>query len=191
MTVSTLDAPIFENEEWLVDDQGLEHKRTGYFIDRDAVPSRRPDGLWSWPVHMAEKTWCSMPAFMEAFSSAVAIYGISADLDLALSFRVARCEIADWPRSMQVRRAPHPDFRPPASRHDHCSGDRPITQSGDRERSYSMLGSLRVYAVARPRPGSSTSRARNLPWRARRSFRRAGSNIVRIIQAVWNMRSGT
>src|SRR3954453_12317394 len=95
MALMAEDRTHFENEDWAVMDSGLEHKRTGYFIASDEIASRRSDGLWSWPLHMAEKTWCDMPTFMEAFTCAASVFNVSVDADLAQSFKVARSEIAD------------------------------------------------------------------------------------------------
>jgi hypothetical protein len=96
------DRLLFENEEWVVGESGLEHKRTGYFIGRDALSQRRADGMWLWPLHVAEKSWCRMGPFMEAFSCAASVYGtrsdMASDLDLARSFMKARREVAEWPR---------------------------------------------------------------------------------------------
>jgi hypothetical protein len=50
------DRLLFENEEWVVGESGLEHKRTGYFIGRDVLSQRRADGIWLWPLHVAEKS---------------------------------------------------------------------------------------------------------------------------------------
>src|SRR5689334_2258941 len=67
MTAMTDVRPIFENQEWLVSEDGLEHKTTGYFIERESLGQRREDGLWTWPLHMAEKQWCALTPFAEAF----------------------------------------------------------------------------------------------------------------------------
>ena len=37
MTTMTDVRPIFENEQWLVTEDGLEHKTTGYFIERESL----------------------------------------------------------------------------------------------------------------------------------------------------------
>ena len=34
---------------------GLEHRRTGYFIDRSDLGQKRDGDLWAWPLHMAER----------------------------------------------------------------------------------------------------------------------------------------
>ena len=83
---ATADAPLFENRDWTVSPDGLEHKGTGYFIEREQVGDRRGDGLWSWPVHMSEKSWVRPESFAEAFMGAVLAYGVSPDAELAASF---------------------------------------------------------------------------------------------------------
>ena len=60
MAMVVEERPLFENEDWAVVESGLEHKRTGYFIEREALAHRRADGLWLWPMHVAEKSWCRM-----------------------------------------------------------------------------------------------------------------------------------
>jgi hypothetical protein len=83
------DMHLFTNEDWTVTPEGLEHRGTGYFIARDELGHRRSDGLWIWPVHMAEKLWCAPALFAEAFMQAVRAYGLEADAGLALSFHDA------------------------------------------------------------------------------------------------------
>jgi len=80
---------LFANDHWTVTLEGLEHRGTGYFIPRDELGHRRSDGLWTWPVHMAEKLWCAPAHFTEAFMQAVRAYGLEADAGLALSFHDA------------------------------------------------------------------------------------------------------
>ena len=79
---------LFENADWTVTSAGLEHKDNGYFIEREHLDARRSDGLWTWPLHMLEKTWCMPHAFAEAFGTAVLAYGL-ADRNLAASFVAA------------------------------------------------------------------------------------------------------
>ena len=119
MTVMTDDRTHFENEDWTVLDSGLEHRRTGYFIARDEIGNRRADGLWSWPLHVAEKSWCTMPAFIEAFTCAAAVFAIPADADLAHSFQVARRDIAASPSLARAKAASR------AARLDDALGDAP------------------------------------------------------------------
>jgi hypothetical protein len=89
MTLLNDDPLLFENDEWAVTEAGLEHRRTGYFIGAEQLGERRPDGLWSWPIHMAEKSWCAPEAFSEAFMHALAACGLQPDADLARSFAAA------------------------------------------------------------------------------------------------------
>ncbi|MFH6782563.1 MULTISPECIES: hypothetical protein [Methylobacterium] len=79
-------APLFENRDWRLHADGLEHRETGYFIDRDALSARRPDGYWEWPLHLSEKSWCGVRSFREAFSAALQAFGIAPDRKLTLSF---------------------------------------------------------------------------------------------------------
>jgi hypothetical protein len=80
---------LFANADWTVTPDGLEHRGNGYFIAREELGHRRSDGLWTWPVHMAEKLWCAPSLFAEAFMQALRAYGLEADAELALSFHDA------------------------------------------------------------------------------------------------------
>ena len=84
--MTAADVPLFENRDWTVSPSGLEHKGTGYFIGRDLIGDRRGDGLWSWPVHIAEKLWVRPTSFAEAFTGALHAYDIPPDAELAASF---------------------------------------------------------------------------------------------------------
>ncbi len=77
---------IFRNAEWSVQEDGLEHRGTGYFIEREALASRRAERLWDWPLQMAEKAWCRPSLFREAFLTALDRFGIERDGDLTRSF---------------------------------------------------------------------------------------------------------
>src|SRR3954447_13020374 len=83
-------APLFENAEWQVTSAGLEHKRNGYFIERDQLGERRDDGSWLWPVHLSEKSWCAPAPFAEAFRAALDRFGIAADEALTASLESRR-----------------------------------------------------------------------------------------------------
>jgi hypothetical protein len=156
--------PLFENEDWAVVESGLEHKRTGYFIEREALAHRRADGLWLWPMHVAEKSWCRLTPFMEAFSCAAEAYGHGPDVDLARSFEEARQEVADWPK----RSVPQPE---PA-------GLEPMRDEAEAAPASRL--------VARPRGPARTAARSATPWRPARRIRRAGSTLVRLLQAAWN-----
>jgi hypothetical protein len=80
------DAVLFENRDWVVSREGLEHRATGYFIARETLPARRADGYWDWPLQLSEKTWCGVRSFREAFLAALDAGGIAPDSKLTLSF---------------------------------------------------------------------------------------------------------
>ena len=82
----TRDATLFHNAEWSVYADGLEHRETGYFIDRAALSARRAERLWDWPLQMAEKRWCRPSLFRDAFLAALDRFGIGRDGDLTRSF---------------------------------------------------------------------------------------------------------
>jgi hypothetical protein len=80
------DAELFGNDDWSVSADGLEHRGTGYFISRGALSARRADGLWDWPLQMAEKSWCRPSLFRDAFLNALQLFGIARDAGLTRSF---------------------------------------------------------------------------------------------------------
>ena len=80
---------VFENDEWAVTEAGLEHKGIGYFIEREQLGMRRTDGLWNWPLQLAEKTWYRPQPFAEALAQALRAYDIAPDAALAASFSTA------------------------------------------------------------------------------------------------------
>jgi hypothetical protein len=202
MAVAVEDEPLFKNEDWVVMQCGLEHRKTGYFIARDEVGSRRTDGLWSWPLHVAEKNWCSVPTFMEAFSCAVAAYGVPTDMDFAQSFHVARREIATAPDSGPEQRTIRaiatedgflqPDDRIPISWKPVSAGrsvgpsSRSSSQFQDRQRLREPVQGNAFPLTARARL-SHPDLVRATRWRATRRIRRAGTRIVRLLRAAWNI----
>lgn len=80
------DATSFRNADWLVGEDGLAHRRTGYFISAESIARKRAEGLWDWPLHMAEKNWCTPSLFREAFLAALDRYGVARDAGLSESF---------------------------------------------------------------------------------------------------------
>lgn len=192
---------IFENEDWLVVEDGLEHKRTGYFIERESLTDRCRDGLWAWPLHMAEKSWCTMAPFAEAFTCATAAYRIETDVDLARTFKIARCEIAAWPQAEKVAS----NHVPILLRTLQISDTNPIfleqeiseksawhkaSQASDQTWRRGQSGGTRLFSAhARLRPSRfDLMRATSFRWKAPRQIRRTGTKLVRLIQAAWNIR---
>ncbi|MGH1589211.1 hypothetical protein ACRBEV_13685 [Methylobacterium phyllosphaerae] len=80
------EAELFGNDDWSVQTDGIEHRETGYFIARGALALRRAEGLWDWPLQMAEKRWCRPSLFREAFLVALDRFGIARDAELLRSF---------------------------------------------------------------------------------------------------------
>ena len=79
---------LFANTDWRVMPDGVEHRQTGYFIERGTIDRRRDGALWEWPLHLAEKRWCAPRSLHEAFLAALDCFGITADADLAQSFAI-------------------------------------------------------------------------------------------------------
>jgi hypothetical protein len=201
MTAITEERPIFENEEWLVGESGLEHKRTGYFIERESLGQRRADGLWTWPLHMAEKSWCAMQPFSEAFSCAASVYGVATGTELAQSFKTARCEVSPWPQA--ARRSFNAVPLVPGALHSGVSdpilvksrsSTKPLkgqgfSSSDDVWRIRPETGLRPIVTTPRNRPERlNMARAAALPWRAPRRIRKTGTKLVRLLQAAWNIR---
>jgi len=197
--------PIFENEEWLVTEDGLEHKTTGYFIERASLGQCRDDGLWAWPLHMAEKSWCAMAPFAEAFSCAASVYNVEAGAELARTFKVARREIAAWPQVNQHLNQASRNRSPAMSPALRNEGRTPIfLESGFSEKPLPDEGlrklddSWRMRNQPGARPFSTTTRIRSarytmekaptLAWQAPYRIRRTGTKLVRLLQAAWNIR---
>lgn len=79
---------LFSNDDWCLAADGLEHRGTGYFIAREALSARREDGLWAWPLHLSEKSWCAPRLFREAFLAALEHFEFARDPALLRSFAV-------------------------------------------------------------------------------------------------------
>ena len=201
MTAMTDECPIFENDDWLVTESGLEHKRTGYFIERDSLGQRREDGLWTWPLHMAEKSWCAMQSFTEAFSRAASLYGVATGKELAHTLKVARSEISPWPQVARdayrtvptVPRALHPAPGIPISLEPH-SAQKSLNGQGFQRPDEVW----RMRSKSGARPFSTTPRNRSdrlgplqdptLPWQAPQRIRETGTTLVRLLQAALTLR---
>lgn len=70
----------FENHQWSVTDYGVESVRPGapyhYHFDKSRLLETGNHGgeMYDWPVHMAEKTWIDIEAFIEAFVKALDLH---------------------------------------------------------------------------------------------------------------------
>lgn len=83
----------FKNDQWKVTEYGLESVKPGapyeYYIEASRLLERGGAGngtLYDWPVHMAEKTWIDLDAFIEAFKQGLEIHKkkYKGDVDPAL-----------------------------------------------------------------------------------------------------------
>ncbi|HLZ01824.1 MAG TPA: hypothetical protein VKR55_06690 [Bradyrhizobium sp.] len=69
----------FKNHQWAVTDYGVEVvKPTSYYhFDKTRLLESTDYGsgeLYDWPVHMAEKTWVDIEAFIEVFLKALELH---------------------------------------------------------------------------------------------------------------------
>jgi hypothetical protein len=201
MTAMVAERPVFENEEWLVTESGLEHKTTGYFIERESLANRRSDGLWTWPMQMAEKSWCAMRPFAEAFSRAASIYNVETSAELEQSFSLARHDISAWPHGAKrntppaplTKRTLHPTGPNPIlwepGRSEKSVRDQDASSRGKGPRKHALKGARVFSAEARPRdPHVELTRSTALPWRTSYRLEGTGTKLVRLLQAAWTMR---
>jgi len=196
-----VERPVFENEEWLVTESGLEHKTTGYLIEGESLANRRSDGLWTWPMQMAEKSWCAMRPFMEAFIRAAAVYNIRTGAELEQSFTLARQDAAAWPYGMKrsmppaplTKRTLHPMGPNPIlwepGRSEKSVRDQDASSHGKGPRKHALKGARVFSAKARTLgPQADMGRATALPWRTSYRLEGTGTKLVRLLQAAWTMR---
>ena len=93
-------AELFENAQWKVTEFGLEliAVHNEYLIDAARLArltQRLSHKYYDWPLHMAEKSWVDIEAFLEAFAEALKFHSsqIGAAIDqkvLSDSFGQAR-----------------------------------------------------------------------------------------------------
>jgi hypothetical protein len=97
-------AALYQNHQWAVTEDGIESIKPGttYPIEAHRLLERHGvggDKFYDWPVHMAQKTWVDIEAFIDAFSRALRLhagkYKGDADPDtLRASISEARREAA-------------------------------------------------------------------------------------------------
>jgi hypothetical protein len=84
---------LFQNRQWAVTDYGVESVKPApsYNFTAERLVETADYGagdLYSWLVHMAEKTWVDIEAFIEAFTKALELhankYSPRVDPDLLL-----------------------------------------------------------------------------------------------------------
>ena len=66
---------LFENHQWRVTGYGMEPVKPALASELSANRLlEERDGYYNWPVHMAEKTWVDIGAFIEAFIKALELH---------------------------------------------------------------------------------------------------------------------
>jgi hypothetical protein len=88
---------MWANTDWEVADDGLASLGTvDYFIARHRLcelrPGRQKEGVASWPLQMADKSWVRIETFLEAYQKALELLtpkGLEA-VNLPLSLEMAR-----------------------------------------------------------------------------------------------------
>jgi hypothetical protein len=92
----------FKNHQWSVTDYGVEAVKPApyYHFDKKRIleTGNRGGELYDWPVHMAEKTWVDLEAFIEVFLKAIDMHGYAEKVDrdmLDRSLARARREVTE------------------------------------------------------------------------------------------------
>jgi hypothetical protein len=72
---------LFQNHQWAVTDAGLQSIEPAapmeYHIAADRLREKAGAGrgeVYDWPLHMAEKSWVDLGAFVEAFRKALELH---------------------------------------------------------------------------------------------------------------------
>lgn len=95
---------LYQNRQWAVTSYGVESvpPESKYHFEASRLTEMRGDGadaIYDWPVHMAEKTWVDIEAFIDAFKKALELHAgkyappVDSSL-LAKSLAAARKEAA-------------------------------------------------------------------------------------------------
>jgi hypothetical protein len=76
---------LYKNQQWAVTDYGVESLRSEpyYHFDKTRLLESTDYGsgetYYDWPIHMAEKTWVDIEAFIDVFLKAIEIHAAKAD----------------------------------------------------------------------------------------------------------------
>jgi hypothetical protein len=67
---------LYRNRQWAVTRYGISSIKPASSYDIDAgrltaITERDGKEYYDWPIHLAEKGWVDMPAFMDTFSAAL------------------------------------------------------------------------------------------------------------------------
>lgn len=79
MTDERLQEPVyFRNKQWAVTGYGVESVPPApdyhFGVSRIGELAHSNNGTFYWPVHMAEKTWVDIEAFIQAFTESLRIH---------------------------------------------------------------------------------------------------------------------
>ncbi|KAB0680393.1 hypothetical protein [Aureimonas leprariae] len=107
------DGTLFENRDWAVTAEGLEHQPTGYFIEREQLGRKRGDGFLAWPLHMLEKAWIAPDTFAEAFVAAARLFVLPGDALASTFAEAGLTEAASGWRRRTAEIVPHPALSVP------------------------------------------------------------------------------
>jgi hypothetical protein len=77
---------LYKNRQWAVTDYGVESLKSQpyYHFDKTRLLESTDYGsgeLYDWPVHMAEKTWVDLEAFIEVWRKALEMHGYADKVD--------------------------------------------------------------------------------------------------------------
>lgn len=80
---------LYKNRQWAVTDYGVESLRSApyYPFDKTRLLESTDFGsgeMYDWPIHMAEKTWVDIEAFIEVFLKAIDLHGYKGKVDAAM-----------------------------------------------------------------------------------------------------------
>jgi hypothetical protein len=92
----------FQNHQWLVTDYGVESVRPAtpyYHFNKERLleTGNRGGEMYGWPVHLAEKTWVDIEAFIEVFQKALDLLGYAPQVDKAMLEHPAAVELTAAP----------------------------------------------------------------------------------------------
>jgi hypothetical protein len=69
--------PLFKNRQWAVTDYGMATVSPApeYHLEAKRIlKTGSAGGVYDWPVHLAEKPWVDIEAFVQAFTQAIEIH---------------------------------------------------------------------------------------------------------------------
>lgn len=77
---------VYENDDWKVFADRMEHKEADYVVQTHPAEKRAESGLWDWPLHLAEKSWFHINTFAPAFLELLKARRVAVDASLLMTF---------------------------------------------------------------------------------------------------------